>query len=88
MIKDDPEPAPLDRIPSGVPGLDVILRGGFLRGVYMVFGPPGAGKTILGNQVAFAHVAAGGRAIFLTLLTESRCSAFCARPSASRGPPC
>ena len=62
----------LERIPSGVPGLDAILRGGFFRGgVYLVLAPPGSGKTILGNQICFRHVAAGGRALFVTLLTES-----------------
>jgi circadian clock protein KaiC len=62
----------LERVPSGIPGLDVILRGGFFRGgVYMVLARPGAGKTILGNHICFRHVASGGRALFVTLLTES-----------------
>ncbi len=65
-------PTTLERVPTGVPGLDVILRGGFFRGgVYMVLARPGAGKTILGNQICFRHVEAGGRALFVTLLTES-----------------
>ncbi len=62
----------LERVSTGIPGLDVILRGGFFRGgVYMVLARPGAGKTILGNHISFRHVAAGGRALFVTLLTES-----------------
>ncbi len=72
MTEDDSEPKSLERVPSGIPGLDVILRGGFFQGgVYMILGRPGAGKTILGNQICFSHVAAGGRALFVTLLTES-----------------
>jgi len=68
----DPQQPPLETIPTRIPGLDAILRGGFLRGgVYMVQGMPGAGKTILGNQLAFAHVAAGGRAVYLTMVSES-----------------
>ncbi len=60
------------RLPSGVPGLDVVLRGGFLAsGTYILMGPPGAGKTILGNQICFHHVAHGGRAVYVTLLAES-----------------
>src|ERR1700748_1911253 len=56
------------RMPTGIAGLDVILNGGFLRGgIYIVQGPPGAGKTILGNQVCYDHVAAGGRALYVTL---------------------
>ncbi len=60
------------RMPSGIAGLDRILQGGFLKGgSYLITGPPGAGKTILGNQLCFNHVAAGGRAIYLTLLAET-----------------
>ena len=40
-----------------MPGLDTILRGGFMRGgIYIVQGAPGAGKTILSNQICFHHV--------------------------------
>lgn len=64
--------ARLERVPSGVPGLDVILSGGFLRGgTYIVSGAPGTGKTILGNQLCFHHVANGGRVVYVTLLAES-----------------
>jgi circadian clock protein KaiC len=59
-------------MPSGIPGLDVILKGGFLKGgIYIIQGPPGAGKTILGNQVCYDHVLAGGRALYVTLLAEN-----------------
>lgn len=62
----------LERVPSGIPGLDVILNGGFFRGgVYMLMGSPGAGKTVMGNQICFNHVKAGGRAIYVTLLAET-----------------
>jgi circadian clock protein KaiC len=65
-------PSPIERLSSGVAGLDAILCGGFLRGgTYIVMGPPGAGKTILGNQICFHHVASGGKAIYITLLAES-----------------
>jgi circadian clock protein KaiC len=60
------------RIPSGVPGLDVVLHGGWFRGgLYMITGTPGTGKTLLGNQFCFSRVAAGERALYVTLLTES-----------------
>src|SRR5438132_2038935 len=72
MATDGSGPPLLKRIPSGVPGLDAVLRGGFLRGgVFIVQGSPGAGKTILGNQICFRHVAAGGRALYTTLLAEN-----------------
>ena len=52
---------------SGIPGLDELLRGGFATGqMYLIVGPPGAGKTILslhfleqgldtGDTVLFIH---------------------------------
>ncbi len=62
----------IERVPSGVPGLDTVLRGGFPRGgIHILQGVPGAGKTILGNQLCYHHAAAGGRALYVTLLAES-----------------
>ena len=59
-------------LPTGVAGLDVLLDGGLVRGgVYLVMGSPGVGKTTLGNQIAFAHVAGGGRAAYVTMLAET-----------------
>ncbi len=63
---------PLARVPTGIPGLDAVTGGGLLdSGCYLVMGRPGAGKTVLGSQVAFRHAEAGGSVIYLTLLTES-----------------
>lgn len=65
-------PPSLQRIPSGVLGLDAVLDGGFLQGgTYIVAGMPGTGKTILGNQICFNHVAQGGRVVYVTLLAET-----------------
>ncbi len=62
----------IERVPTGVPGLDTILRGGLVRGgISIIQGSPGAGKTILGNQVCFRHAASGGRALYVTLLAEN-----------------
>jgi circadian clock protein KaiC len=61
----------IERVPSGIPGLDIILNGGFLKGgLYIVQGPPGTGKTTFANQVCFSHIASGGRALYVTLLAE------------------
>jgi circadian clock protein KaiC len=61
----------IPRVETGVPGLDDVLCGGLFRGgVNLVVGPPGAGKTILAAQIAFHHAEAGGRVVFLTVLTE------------------
>lgn len=67
-----PSPLTLERLPSGIPGLDQVLDGGFFRtGVYIVHGQPGSGKTIFANQLCHHHVAQGGRAVYVTLLAES-----------------
>ncbi len=67
----DSTEADLERVPSGIAGIDTILGGGFLRGgLHIVQGMPGAGKTTFANQVSFNHAAAGGRALYVTLLAE------------------
>ena len=61
-----------ERMSTGVPGLDLLLGGGLVTGgVYLVMGRPGVGKTTLGNQACFTHTAAGGRAVYVTLLAET-----------------
>ncbi|MCG8292001.1 ATPase domain-containing protein [Pseudomonas entomophila] len=62
----------LKRLPTGIPGLDALLKGGLVAGAsYIVQGHPGSGKTILANQLACNHVRAGGRVLVATLLSES-----------------
>src|ERR1700677_2651933 len=62
----------LQRFTSGVPGLDRVLSGGFFAGgVYIFEGVPGAGKTILANQIAFHQVREGKHVLYVTLLAES-----------------
>jgi circadian clock protein KaiC len=62
----------LRRLSTGIAGLDRVLAGGlFDRSVYIVDGPPGAGKTILGNQMCHHHAAQGAEVVYLTLLAES-----------------
>jgi circadian clock protein KaiC len=62
----------LERVPTGIDGLDAVLSGGLLRGgVYIIQGTPGAGKTILANEICFHHIARGDRAVYVTLLAES-----------------
>lgn len=66
------DPPAVPRLETGVPGLDAVLDGGLLAGTLcLVVGPPGSGKTTLGNQVAFHHAAQGGVAVFATVLAES-----------------
>lgn len=59
-------------VPSGVPGLDHVLMGGFLReGFYLVQGDPGSGKTTLALQFLLGRKQAGEQGLYITL-TESR----------------
>lgn len=62
----------LERVTTGIPGLDTVLRGGLVaHRAYLVVGRPGTGKTTLGNQVAYRVAADGGNALYVTLLAES-----------------
>ena len=68
----DQELQQLTRVLSGVKGLDDILGGGFFGGgLYIIEGPPGVGKTILGNQICFNHAIAGGKVLYVTLIAET-----------------
>ncbi|WP_414476291.1 RAD55 family ATPase [Microvirga sp. M2] len=62
----------LARLESGVVGLDTVLCGGLVDGSsYIIQGHPGAGKTILANQIAFQQAHSGRRVLYVTLLAES-----------------
>ena len=61
----------LKHVTTGVPGLDQVLMGGFLRqGFYLLQGDPGSGKTTLALQFLLARRAAGERCLYISL-TES-----------------
>jgi circadian clock protein KaiC len=62
----------LNRRPTGVPGLDLLLGGGLLPGaVVIVAGVPGAGKTILAQQMCFAAATAEHKCVYYTTVSES-----------------
>jgi circadian clock protein KaiC len=77
MTQDGPNaeamgPQGLGRLATGVPGFDEITCGGLLEtGVYILQGMPGAGKTILANQIAYGHASGGGKVVYVTMLAES-----------------
>ena len=63
----------LDRVPSGVPGLDEIIGGGFLPGrVYLITGPPGSGKTTMGVQFLVEGARNGEKGVFVSLVEDPR----------------
>jgi circadian clock protein KaiC len=57
---------PLERVPTGVTGLDRLLGGGLWRGsTTLVAGPTGSGKTTIGLQFVLAGVAVGEPALYV-----------------------
>jgi len=58
----------LERIPTGIPELDSVLRGGFLRNrIHLVEGRPGTGKTTFGLRYLIEGDRAGQRCLYLSL---------------------
>ncbi|WP_435017587.1 ATPase domain-containing protein [Tundrisphaera sp. TA3] len=58
-------------VPTGVPGLDHVLMGGFIReGFYLLQAEPGSGKTTVALQYMLGRVAAGEPCLYVSL-TES-----------------
>jgi circadian clock protein KaiC len=67
----DRSPNKSSYISTGIPGLDTVLKGGFLRGgFYLLQGDPGSGKTTLGLQYLLKRVQEGDRVLYIAL-TES-----------------
>lgn len=64
----EPPAAPLDRISSGVPGLDEMLGGGLYRSfTTLVTGPSGVGKTALGLQFLSDGMKQGEPGLYVSL---------------------
>ena len=62
---------PIRRLPSGVPGFDEILGGGFPEFSFnLIAGGPGCGKTTLGHQILFCNATSENRAIYFTIIGE------------------
>lgn len=61
----------VERIGSGSPRLDLILRGGLPKNaINLVIGPPGAGKTILADQYIFHNATEDRPAVYYSTLSE------------------
>jgi circadian clock protein KaiC len=60
-------PTSMERVSSGVPGLDTLLTGGYLRGSsILISGTPGTSKTSLGVSFLAAACARAERALFVS----------------------
>ncbi len=61
----------INRLQTGVPGLDEILGGGLPEFSFnLIAGPPGCGKTTLAHQMMFAMATPERPALYLTVLGE------------------
>lgn len=63
----------VERVPTGVPGLDDILGGGLpKRHLYLVEGDPGTGKTTLALQFLLEGIRHGEKVLYVTLSESKR----------------
>jgi len=61
----------LEKISTGIPNLDWILKGGIPRySVNIIAGPPGSGKTILAQQIIFHNADENSSAPYLVTVSE------------------
>ena len=61
----------INRLPTGVAGLDEVLGGGLPELSFnLIAGPPGSGKTTLAHQIMFANASPERPALFVTILGE------------------
>ena len=64
-------PVRIQRLPTGVPGLDEILGGGLPEYSFnIIAGAPGSGKTTLAHQIMFANATKRSPALYFTVLGE------------------
>ena len=58
----------VDRVESGIPGLDKLIQGGFVKGsVNLLAGQTGTGKTIFGMQYLLHGLKKGEKALYISL---------------------
>jgi circadian clock protein KaiC len=70
--KAPPKRAPLELLPTGVPGLDEVLGGGLpALSFNLIAGGPGVGKTTLTMEILFATATEARPGLFFTLLGET-----------------
>jgi circadian clock protein KaiC len=63
----------VERVSSGIAGLNELIEGGFPRGNLIVLsGPPGAGKTIFGFQFLYEGIRRGETGMFVTFLEDKK----------------
>jgi len=59
---------PIERVKTGIPGLDEVLHGGIpRRNVVLLSGGPGTGKSIFGQQYLYNGLKAGENGVLVAL---------------------
>ena len=62
---------PIRKLPSGVPGLDEVLGGGFPEFSFnLIAGGPGSGKTTMAHQIMFANASPERKAVYFSIVGE------------------
>ena len=57
-----------ERLSTGIPGLDEMTGGGFIKGdTILVTGPPGTGKTTFGLQFLISGIRQGENGVYVTV---------------------
>ena len=68
----NPDKVVIRKVPSGIPGLDEIMGGGFPEFSFnIIAGGPGCGKTTMAHQFMFANATPERPALYFTVLGES-----------------
>lgn len=58
----------MERVKTGIPGLDELIEGGFLKGsVNLLTGGPGTGKSLLGLRYIYSGALLGEPGVYITL---------------------
>ena len=61
----------INKLPSGVPGLDEVLGGGIPEFSFnLIAGGPGAGKTTMAHQIMFATATPERKAVYFSIIGE------------------
>jgi len=62
----------VERVPTGIPGLDELIEGGVLKGrTHLIAGETGTGKTILSLQFLLNGIKMGERGIYMAIDEDS-----------------
>ncbi|PWC90822.1 circadian clock protein KaiC [Azospirillum sp. TSH100] len=63
-----PKPIPIEKVQTGIPEFDLILRGGLPRGrIHLLEGAPGTGKTTIALQLLIQARSDGRKGLYITL---------------------